>query len=60
MFSQISHANNAAKDREMVAMEKEWISKAILVNRLKFIKPKDIWKKRKYEEEFKYYFLWVR
>ena len=58
MFLQISHTQNAAKDYEMVAMEKEWIAKAILGNREKSLKVYE--NKSKYEKEFKEYFLWVR
>ena len=58
MLLQISHTQNAAKDHEMVAMEKEWISKAILLNRVKLLKGSR--NKSKYEKEFKDYFHWVR
>ena len=54
---QISHAQNAAKDSQMIAMEKEWIARAILNNREKLIKNyKD---KNLYQKEFRHYFLWV-
>ncbi|KAL5261493.1 hypothetical protein ACHWQZ_G007269 [Mnemiopsis leidyi] len=54
----ISHAQNAAKDSQMIAMEKEWIARAILDNREKLIKSyKD---KNEYQNEFRDYFLWLR
>ena len=60
MFLQISHAQNAAKDHEMVAMEKEWIVQAILMNREKLLNSYTGYKNRsKYEKEFREYFLWV-